>query len=894
MKLLSRVLLRLYPRRFREEFGEELMQVFRTAWRNAGLAQRGHLLLDLCLGSLRERFTLSPQPAPLTRDPSAMPGFFVELRQAIRALARAPGFTLAVLATLALGIGANTAIFSVVDGVLLRPAPFPDMQRLTMLWETDRKSGTVREPASIPDYFDFKSRTTRYTGLAAFSPIPASITPARGEPRRVAGLWITHDFLPLVGLTAQLGRAIGPDDDRSNAPPVALISDALWSQLFDRQRAALGSTLRINDRPTTIIGILPPAADFGTLQILSAADYRKGFAESGGQVRVDVWLPMRADPARAPRGNHPIFMMGRLKPDATLAQAQREMTSVASDLEQSYRQDNDGRGVHVEALSEVVFGGVREALFVLLGAVTLVLLVACANVANLLLARGAARGREVTVRAALGATPARLTRQFLVEGLLLTVIGALAGVGLAVLGLRTLLALAPASLPRVSAVAIDLRVLGATLAVVVLVGVSFGLIPAVQARRRGIHGALQAEAGRAASAGREHRRLRSTLVVAELSFAVLLLVGAGLLIKSLWRLSRVDPGFEAAGVLKAEFQLSAKYPQRDWPRWQETRQFSEAVRQRVAALPGVVSVAIASNHPLEAGYTSSIVVVGREAEAEDYPEPSLRQVDPSYFSTLHVALLEGRLFSGGDDLAAPAVLIINEAARRRFFAGGHPVGQQIQLWGMARTVVGVVADEHIHGLATAAPPALYLPTGQAPTGNGSILVRTSGDPRALAAALRGAVRSVDPEIPLFGVEPLTETLSGTLDQRRFTMLVLGSFAGAALLLAMVGVHGVLSYTVAQRNREIGIRMALGADRTSVGRLVVGQGARLAGAGLAIGALGAIVLSRVLTGLLFGVKPLDPLTFIAVGIGLGTVALLATWAPAHKASRVDPMVVLRAE
>ena len=894
MKLPLRFLLRLYPRRFRDEFGEELSLVFRDAWRSSSPAARARLVLDLVVGGVRERLAPPPRAAyPLSRR-SPMPDFLAEFRQTVRALSRTPAFTLAVVATLGLGIGANTAIFSVVDGVLLRPAPFADMRRLTMLWETDRKSGTVREPASIPDYFDFKSRTTRYEGLAAFSPIPATIAPPRGEPRRVAGLWITHDFLPLVGLRVQQGRTIGPEDDRPNAAPVALISEALWRELFERRRDAVGSTLRINDRVTTIIGILPRGADFGTLQVLSAADYRKGFAEAGGQVRVDLWIPMRADPARAQRGNHPIFVIGRVKSEATIAQAQRETTAVAADLEQSYRQDNDGRGVHVEALSNVVFGGVRQALFVLLGAVTLVLLVACANVANLLLARGAARGREVNVRAALGATPARLTRQFLVEGIVLTLLGALAGVGLAVLGLRTLLALAPASLPRVSAVAIDGRVLGATLAVVVLVGLSFGMIPALQARRRGIHGALQAESGRGASAGRDHRAFRSALVVAELSLAVLLLVGAGLLIKSLWRLSRVDPGFEAAGVLKAEFQLGAKYPQRDWPHWQETRQFAEAVRRRVAAVPGVVSVAIASNHPLEAGYTSSIVVVGREAEAADYPEPSLRQVDPGYFPTLRVTLVEGRLFSESDDLAAPPVLIINEAARRRFFAGGHPVGQQIQLWGAARTVVGVVADERFHGLAAAAPPSLYLPTGQAPTGNGSILVRTSGDPRVLAPALRAAVRAVDPEVPLFGVEPLTETLSGTLDQRRFTMLVLGAFAGVALLLAMVGVHGVLSYTVAQRNREIGIRMALGADRTSVGRLVVGQGARLAAAGLAIGALGAIAMSRVLTGLLFGVRPLDPLTFLAVGIGLGSVALLATWAPAHKAAKVDPMVVLRAE
>jgi predicted permease len=516
-------------------------------------------------------------------------------------------------------------------------------------------------------------------------------------------------------------------------------------------------------------------------------------------------------------------------------------------------------------------------------------------VANLLLARGAARSREVTVRAALGASVGRLARQFLVESAVLTGAGAALGVVLALGGLQALLALAPASIPRVSTVAIDLRVLLVTLALALLVGVLFGLVPALQARRHSLHVDLQAAATRA-SAGRAHGRFRAGVVVAELALAVLLMVGAGLLIKSLWKLSQVDPGFHTTGVLKAEFQLSSRYPQRmrDWPEWREIRQFNSELRRRVAALPGVTSVAIASNHPLEAGYTSSIVVVGREAEAADYPEPTIRLVDAGYFATLRVPLREGRFLRESDDLQAPPAILLNEAARRRFFAGGDPLGAQVQLWGRARTVVGVVADERFHGIAQEAPPSIYLPITQAPTPQGSLLVRARGDPLALVPAIRRIVRELDPALPLFGVEPLTATLGDSLSQRRFTMLVLSVFAAVALLLAMLGVHGVLSYTVAQRTREIGIRMALGADRANVGRLVVGQGARLALGGLGLGLLGALALSRVLTTLLYGVRPLDPATFVGVTLGLGALALASTWAPARRAARVDPLVALRAE
>jgi putative ABC transport system permease protein len=824
-----------------------------------------------------------------------MRDLLTEFRQAVRSLARTPGFAFAVILTLGLGIGANTAIFSVVDGVLLRPAPFQAMDRLTMVWETDRKSGTLREPASQPDYFDYRERTRRYERLAAFSPVTVTLATGAGEPARVAALWVSHEFLPMVGIRPLVGSTFTGEQDQVRGPNVALIGEALWAERFARDSRVVGRTIRIGETPFTVIGVLPASADFGTLQILGQAAYRRGYADRGGAVRVDLWLPLQANRA-ADRGNHPIFMMGRLAAGATPALAQQEMTSIAADLERTYPADNDGRGIHVEPLAGVVFGGVKPALMVLVGAVALVLLVACANVANLLLARGAGREREVTVRTALGASAGRLTRQFLVESTVLTGAGVLVGLVLAFAGLKLLLALAPGNIPRVSAVGIDGRVLAVTLVLAAAVGVAFGMVPAIQARRRGIALHLQATSARGTTTGREHRRFRSALVVAELTLAVILMAGAGLLIKSLWRLYGVDPGFRAQGVLKAEFQLPSSYPQRrsEWPRWQEIRRFGAEVRSRVAALPGVTSVAIAGAHPLEAGYTSSITVIGREAEAVDWPEPSIRLVDPGYLATMRVPLLDGRALSDADDLTAPPVVAINQAARRRFFGERPALGQLVSLWGANRTIVGVVADERFHGLAEPASPAVYLPSGQAPIPNGSILVRVEGDPVAFAPVLRRAVRDIEPGLVLSGVEPLVETVSQSVAQRRFTMLVLGAFAAVALLLATVGVHGVLSYTVAERSREIGIRMALGADRQRVGRLVVGQAATLALGGLGIGVSGSLGVGRLLSALLYGVRPGDPAILAGVALTLGAVSMLASWVPARRAARVDPMVVLREE
>ena len=573
------------------------------------------------------------------------------------------------------------------------------------------------------------------------------------------------------------------------------------------------------------------------------------------------------------------------------------MTSIAADLEQVHPA-NAGRGVFVEPFRQVVFGPVRPALYLLLVAVALVLLVACTNVANLLLVRASDRVREVTVRVALGAGMGRLARQFFAEGAMVAAAGGALGIAVAYWGIDAMLTLAPPSLPRVDLVSVDARVLAATLAILVLVALAFGAFPLLYVRRVDLQQTLRGAPGAGAAAGRGTTRLRSGLVIAELAMAAMLMVAAGLLVKSLWSLQQVDPGFSPAGVLKAEFQLPpSRYPSNfaNWPNWPEHQRFFDEVRARLSAIPGVEAVALAGANPLDAGSTSSIRVIGREAEASDWAEPSIRTISPSYVSTVRLPMIAGRRFEASDTGASTSqpVALINEAANTRYFGGHDAIGQRIALWGANRTVIGIVGNERFKGLAETPAPAVYLPLAQAPQAS-VMLVRTPGDPRRIASAVRGAVRDVDPQLAVFGVEPLTETLGNSQAQRRFTMILLVAFAAVALLLAAIGVHGVLSYSVAQRTREIGIRAALGADAGQIRRLVVSQGARLSVFGIALGFAGALGLTSLLTTLLFGVGARDPLTFAGVGIVLAGVALVAVWIPARRATRVDPMVALRHE
>ncbi|HET7585192.1 MAG TPA: ABC transporter permease [Gemmatimonadaceae bacterium] len=820
-----------------------------------------------------------------------------DLRHALRLLAAHPAFAAAVILTLALGVGANTAIFSVIDAVLLRPSPFAAPDRLVMFWETDRGSHTTHEPASWPDVADYgeRARTIRAIGSVLGQDVTIG---GEGEPMRVAGLGVTPELLPLLGVRPVVGRLFTPDEGNPGAQQVAMLGERFWRERYDADPAIVGRTITLDEQPATIVGVLPADADLGIRQIHDRADYAPTFSGE----HVAVWLAMRPRAASYPRTTHPFLTVARLAPGATLESAQQEMSAIAADLERSYP-ENANRGVNLERYSDVVFGAVRPVLFVLLGAVTLVLLVTCANVANLLLARTTARAREVAMRRALGAGDGRIRRQFLVESAVLVLLGSAAGVLVAYAGLRAIVALAPAGIPRLDSASVNGTVLAYAAVLAALVALAFGMLPAVQLRRLDLHGVLTVQSGRRISEGRGGRRVRSSLVVAEVALAVMLVVGAGLLLRSLWRLQAVDPGFDGAHVLKAQYQLPGTRYAMDLQRWPDipaVTGFHARLLQAVRAIPGVESAAIASASPLDPGFTNSFRIVGREAESEHYPEIRTRFITPGYLHTLGVPLLAGRDIRDGDDARAPSVVLINRTAAERYFGAGAggagtPIGQVIQFWGTPWRIVGVIGDERFRGVDAPPDPAVYAPLAQAPQQSVTLLVRARGpDPASLAPAVRRALHAADPQLALFGVEPLRATLSESIARPRFSAVLLALFGGVAMALALVGVYGVLGYTVAQRVPEMGIRLALGAARWDVMRVVVGEGIALAAGGVAIGLLAALAGSRILSALVFGVTTTDPATFITVAGAVLLTALLATILPALRATRADPMLALRAE
>jgi putative ABC transport system permease protein len=817
-----------------------------------------------------------------------------DLRYAVRSFLKNPAFSLACILTLALGIGANTAIFSVVDAVLLRRPPFAGIERLVMVWETDRNSGTTREPASLPDFLDIKERARTLAEAAVLMAGEMNLTPATGDPRRVPVLHVSHGLLPMLGVQPIEGRAFGEADDRPGAPRTVLIGESLWEREFGRRADAVGSTIRLDDQSFTILGVMRRGSDFGVLQILSRAAYSRSFADRGERTEVEIWTPLQGDPRQLPRSTHPIFVAGRLAHGVDVNAAQAELARVMSDLERAFP-ENAARGAFVEPLSSVVFGPFRPAFYLLLAAVALVLLVASVNVASLLIARGAGRLHEVAVRGALGARRSRLIRLFLVESLVLTGASTVLGLVIAYGVLEIIIALAPADVPRLTDASVDGRVLAATIGVSALAAIGFGLFPMIQAGRADLQSALRGP-GRT-SQGRGRKRLQQALVVGELALAVLLVCGAALLIRSLWNVQRVEPGFRTEGVLKAEYQLpGSRYPSdfRQWPNFPEQHAFTRSLLERAARLPGVSAAAIAGNHPLDPGFTNSFAIVGREAEARSWPEISMRRVTPSYFGTMGLQVLRGRVLSNADTTTSAPVVLINQAAAERFFPDRDPIGARMRFWGTARTIVGVVTNERFQGLTEAPPIAAYTPLSQTPSATGTLLLGTTLDPASLAASAERVIHDIDPGLAVFAVEPLDTTISRSVSQRRFTAFLLGAFAALAVILAAIGIHGLLSYNVAQRRQEIGIRIALGAGRGAVLGLILREGVVIIVAGLIGGLAGAMVLMRLLQALLFGVSPTDPLTFLVIAAVMTAVALVATLLPARRATRVDPLPALRTE
>ena len=813
-----------------------------------------------------------------------------DLRYGVRMLLKHPGVSIVAIITLALGIGANTAIFSVVNAVLLRPLTYKDPERLVSLWENVPTHGRWR--ATPGNFHDWKKQNTLFEGISAYGGSAMSLTGDGGEPEQLHGSRVSSGYFTVVGVEPALGRAFSPDEYEVGKGKVVILAHALWQRRYGGDPNVVNRTITLDGSNYTVVGVMPrglyPARPLTTGQI--------DFDETGQQ----YWLPMSFDPqCAAVRSAHVLGVVGRLKPGVTLDQAAAEMNAIGARLEQEYA-SNKGKGIIVNPFMNEVVGNVRTGLVTMLIAVGLVLLIACANIAGLLLAQHAARSKEIAIRAALGASRGRLVRQFFLEGLLLSLLGTLAGIGLAALGLNVLLKLVTQNIPRLDHVQLDWQVLGFTLLLAIATCLVFGLIPALQASKPDLHTTLEHSA-RTAGLGGRRLRLRQALVVFQVSMAVMLVIGAGLLIKSFWRLQQVDPGFRAEHVLS--LGLTLPYAKYDKP--EEINQFFNQLHDGISNLPGVQSAAIAYDHPLQTNWIDSFGIEGRVAPADGRGlQANFNPIGPDYFVTVGAPMVRGRQFTPQDDQDHPGVMIVNEAFVRHYFPNEDPIGRRVKpspparIWREQRLtsfeIVGVVRDVKSAGLQAETEPTYYLPATQSPLQDMALLVRTTIEPTAIVPALRQTVWSIDPNQPISNVNTMEQIVSDSISQPRLNMTLMALFGALALILAAVGIYGLLSYTVTQRTQEMGIRMALGAQVGDVMRLVLKQGMVLAIVGQAVGLAGALVLTRLIRALLFGVTPTDVTIFAAVVAVLTTIALLACYLPARRATKVDPLKALRYE
>jgi putative ABC transport system permease protein len=798
-----------------------------------------------------------------------------DLRYGARMLLKSPGFTLVAVITLALGIGANAAIFSVINSVLLRPLAYPQPERLVWIWGTNPSADIKQEGASLPDFADWKAQGRSFASMGGFTNFSPILTEA-GEPERLPGALVTDGFFTTLGVSPQLGRAFTPDEDRPDNRRVAVLGHGLWQRRFGGDPGIVGRKITLNGNPYLVVGVMPP-----------------GFKHPlpGMRAPVEVWTPLGIDPATMGRRSDFLGVVARLKPDVAIGQARSEMNALMRRLEGQYPDTNRGWGVVLLPLLERFVGDMRPTLYLLLAAVGFLLLIACANVANLLLARATARQREVAIRSALGAGRGRIVRQLLTESALLSALGGAVGLLMAKWGMDALISMSPTSLPRLGEVAFDWRVLGVAFGVALVTGLLFGLLPALQASSPLLNEALK-EGGRGADAARG-KRLRSAIVVAEVALALVLSVGAGLMLRSFARLQNVNPGFNPENVLTASLSLPrAKYE--EGPR---VAAFYRRLLDEVAALPGVESAGLVDALPLAGGSYLSFVIEGRPA-ADRTPDAEHRVVSPGYFKAMGIPLIRGRLLSEQDQAQTPFATVISETMARRYWPNEDPLGKRINLddsktapW---RTIVGIVGDVRNEGLNAEPNPQMYVSFAQTPRHGMSLVVRGAGDPTGLIAGVRRKVAALDRDQPLYNVRTLKQALAESLARERFGLMLIVTFAGLALLLAAVGVYGVLAYSVTQRTREIGVRLALGASRRDVLRLIAGQGMKLVLAGVGVGLLAAFALTRLMTRLLYGITATDPLAFIVVSVLLVVVALVACWIPARRATKIDPMVALRFE
>jgi putative ABC transport system permease protein len=820
------------------------------------------------------------------RKGAVMESLWQDLRYGLRMLLKKPGFTLTAVLMLALGIGANTAIFSVVNTVLLRPLPYAEPERLItpMGEKNDPRAHTV---VSYPDFLDWRDQTQTLESVAAYNQSSTLLRRDDTEPELISGANVSADLFPLLRIQPVLGRAFTREDEQPAAAPVILISYSVWQRQFNADPNTIGRQLKRGPAGPgpTIIGVLPEGFRFPAQS--SRTDYLRPLAPTLGE-------------SAQRRGAYSLRVLARLKSGSTLQQAESEMRAIGERLEQQYPDEGFRLGGRFVSLYESVVGDVRTALLVLLGAVGLVLLIVCANVANLLLARAATRQKEIAVRTALGAGRFRIIRQLLTESLLLALTGGALGVLLSLWGVEMLAKNSALNLPRLKDASLDVRVLLFTLGVSALTGIIFGLAPALQAARVDLHDSLK-EGGRSATAGTMHSRMRGLLIVSEVALSLVLLIGGGLLVKSFIRLRSVNPGFDPQNVLTTSLSLSkTKYPETE----QQSALFAQLI-ERVRAVPGVETAAII--YPLPFGGSSTgntFLIAGRPLPAPaDKPAANYRAISPDYFHVMRMSLVRGRAFNEYDGAQSPAVIIVNETLARRFFAGQDPLGQRIVIeradGKMAaqdmREIVGIVGDVHHVGLDEEAGPEFYVPYKQAPESNMSVVVRTTGaNPTGIGSSLRDAIRAVDKEQYVPNIQPMTELIAESVADRRFNTLLVSLFAMVALLIASIGIFGVTSYTVTQRTHEIGVRMALGAQTGDVLRLILRQGLRLILFGIALGVTAALALTHVMAGMLYGVTPTDPLTFISISLLLAIVALLACFIPARRATKVDPMIALRYE
>ena len=804
-----------------------------------------------------------------------MESLIKDIKYGVRSLLKRPGFTFIAVLTLGLGIGANSAIFSVVNGVLWRPLPYPDPQQLVMVWENHKaRGGPEREWFSPSDFSDWRNQNSSFSHLSALNDWAPTLT-GRDEPEPLVGATVSHDMFGLLGVAPQLGRSFLANEDQPNAPNVVVLSHELWQRRFISDQHIVGKSISLNQENYSVIGVMPAGFQFPVIP------------------SAQLWRTLQ--PVLTPscqRGCLVLRVIGRLKPEATIATAQADAGTIAARLASQYPDSNSKVGATLVPLQEQLVGNIRRPLLVLLGAVGFVLLIACANVANLMLARASTREREMALRSALGASRGRVIRQLLTESAVLALAGAAAGLFLAFWLLRLLLNLSPPGTPGLEKIGIDVYVLGFTFLVAVLTGLLFGLVPALQLSRTDLNCSLKT-VGKGALAGSQGGRLRGALVIAEIALALILLIGSGLLMKSFILLQRVDPGFNPDHLVTLRLILNRTA----YPNIPQVTDFYSQLLDRVKTLPGVQSAGAISTLPLSGNDTDTDFLIEGQPPPPPNQEPVawFNSVSPDYFRAMELKLVKGRAFTALDNEKSPLVVIISETMARRYFPNEEPLGKRIgrgpDRW---REIVGVVRDVKHFGLDADTPPTMYFPMRQVPARAMNLIVRASGDPLSLAPALRAQVWAGDHNLAIANLGTMKELVSASIMQQRFILLLLACFAALALLLAAVGIYGVMSYVVTQRTHEIGIRMALGAQLSDVLRLIVRNGIALTLVGVAIGLGLAFALTRLMTGLLFGVTPTDATTFAIVSAVLVLVALVACFIPARRATKVDPLVALRYE